>query len=63
MFLDPANLKDVQQVHALQDALKVSQQSPGAFEVPNWDPESLNKVRAAILQLGEMISDTRHRQL
>jgi len=43
----------------LQDALKVSQQRPGAFETPNWDEASLKKVRAALLQLGETISDTR----
>ena len=27
-----------QQVHALQDAIKVSQKSAGKFEMPNWDP-------------------------
>src|SRR6266478_1094930 len=59
MLLDPANPQDVQQVHALQDALKVSQQSPGTFEIPNWDQASLKKVHAALLQLGETISDTR----
>jgi hypothetical protein len=34
-LVDPASPQDVQQVHALQDALKVSQQSPGTFEIPN----------------------------
>jgi hypothetical protein len=60
MLVDPANPQDVQKVHALQDALKVSQQSPGTFEIPNWDEPSLKKVRAALLQLGETISDTKH---
>src|SRR5262249_10341980 len=32
-----ANPQDVQQVHAFQDALKVRQESPGTFEIPNWD--------------------------
>jgi hypothetical protein len=59
MLLDPANPQDVQQIHALQDALTASQQSPGKFEVPNWDQASLKKVHAALLQLGETISDTR----
>jgi hypothetical protein len=59
MLVDPANPQDVQQVHALQDALEVSQQSPGIFHIPNWDEASLKKVRAALLQLGETISDTR----
>jgi hypothetical protein len=58
-LVDPANPQDVQQVHALQDALKVSQQRPGTFEIPNWDEPSLKKVRAALLQLGETISDTK----
>jgi hypothetical protein len=34
----------VKRVHNLQDAIKVSQQSPGGFEVPNWDPASQKKV-------------------
>jgi hypothetical protein len=59
MLVDPANPQDVQQVHALQDALTVSQQSPGIFEIPNWDQASLKKVHTALLQLGETISDTR----
>jgi hypothetical protein len=59
MLVDPATPQDVLQVHALQDALTVSQQSPGTFEIPNWDQASLKKVRVALLQLGETISDTR----
>ena len=59
MLVDPASPQDVQQVHALQDALTASQQSPGTFEVPNWDEASLKKLRVALLQLGETISDTR----
>ena len=59
MLVDPTKPQDVQQVHALQDALTVSQQSRGTFEIPNWDEASLRKVRAALLQLGETISDTR----
>jgi len=58
-LFDPANPRDVQQVHALQDAVKVNQQSPGIFEVPKWGEASLKKMRAALLQLGETISDTR----
>ena len=59
MLVDPTNPQDVQQIHALQDALTASQQSPGTFEIPNWDQASLKKVHAALLQLGETISDTR----
>ena len=59
MLVDPANPQDIQQIHALQDSLTASQQSPGTFEIPNWDQASLKKVHAALLQLGETISDTR----
>ena len=59
MLVDPANPQDFQQIHALQDALTVSQQSPGTFEIPDWDQASLKKVHTALLQLGETISDTR----
>jgi len=60
MLVDPANPQDFQQIHTLQDALTVSQQSPGTFGIPNWDEASLKRVHAALLQLGETISDTRH---
>ncbi len=58
-LVDPADPKDVQQVHALQDAIKVSQSNPGRFEVPNWDPASQKKVRDALLILATTIPDFR----
>ena len=59
MLVDPANPQDVEQVRALQDALTANQQSPGTFEIPNWDQASLKKVQTALLQLGTTVSDTR----
>ena len=50
-LVDPADPKDVQQVHALQDALKASQKDIGKFEVPSWDQASQKKVRDALLVL------------
>jgi hypothetical protein len=50
-FVDPSNPKDVAAVHALQDAVKVSQAGTGKFEVPNWDAVSQKKVRDALLVL------------
>lgn len=58
-LLDFSNKEEIQQVHALQDAIKLSQDRPGTFEIPNWDEASLQKVKAALLQLGTTISDTR----
>jgi hypothetical protein len=50
-LVDPNDPKDVEQVHALQDAIKVSQKDTGKFEVPNWDQASQKKVRDALLVL------------
>lgn len=50
-LVDPNDTKDVENVHALQDAIKVSQKQVGKFEVPNWDEASRLKVRQALLSL------------
>jgi hypothetical protein len=57
-LIDPSDPKDVAQVHALQDALKVDQKSPGVFEVPSWDPVSQKKVREALITLASTVPDT-----
>lgn len=54
-FVNPADPADVKQVHTLQDAIKVSQKSPGSFEVPAWDQASQKKVRDALLVLATTI--------
>ena len=56
-LVDPADPKDIAEVHALQDAIKVSQKSPGKFEIPSWDPASQKKVRDALLVLGATLPD------
>jgi hypothetical protein len=58
-LVDASDEEEVRRVHALQDAIKVSQKSPGAFAIPNWDEASLKTVKTALLQLGTTISDTR----
>ncbi len=58
-LVDFSNKEDVRQVHALQDAIKFSQERPGTFEIPHWDEESLKKIKAALSQLGTTVSDTR----
>ncbi|MGC1295584.1 MAG: DUF1214 domain-containing protein [Alloacidobacterium sp.] len=50
----------MEQVHALQDAVKVSQKSPGSFEIPKWDPASQKKVTDALVVLGSTLPDWRH---
>jgi hypothetical protein len=57
-MVDAMDPKDVGQVNALQDAMKADQQSPGRFEVPNWDHASQKKVREALLVLASTLPDT-----
>ena len=54
---DPNNAEDLKKVHALQDAIKVTQKSAGKFEVPNWDSASQKKVRDALLVLQSTAPD------
>ena len=39
-FADPNDPKDLAQVHALQDSVKMSQQGTGTLDMPVYDPES-----------------------
>ncbi|WP_298872338.1 DUF1254 domain-containing protein [uncultured Bradyrhizobium sp.] len=50
-LVDPADPKDLDQVHALQDAIKAEQSTSGQFETPNWDQASQKQVRDALLAL------------
>jgi hypothetical protein len=56
-LVDPNDSKDLSQVHALQDAFKIAQNSAGTFETPNWDQPSQKMVRDALLVLGSTIPD------
>ena len=58
-LVDPADPNDMKQAQALQDAVKVSQKSPGKFEAPNWDQASQKKVREALLALNSTLPDLR----
>ncbi|MGE8358107.1 MAG: DUF1254 domain-containing protein, partial [Microvirgula sp.] len=56
-LVDPADRKDLERVHVLQNAIKVSQARAGKFVVPKWDPASQKKMRDALLVLGSTIPD------
>ncbi|NLS69510.1 DUF1254 domain-containing protein [Bradyrhizobium brasilense] len=59
-LVDPNDPKDVETVHALQDAIKISQKSPGKFEVPNWDQASQKRIRDALLVLNDYTGGFAH---
>ena len=58
-LVDFSSNEELQQIHALQDAVKFDQQRSGAFDIPNWDEAALKTMKAALLQLGATVSDTR----
>jgi hypothetical protein len=60
ILVNPADPEDLKQVHALQDAMTVTQPGgPGRFDVPHWDQVSQKKVRDALLALAETLPDTK----
>jgi hypothetical protein len=46
-FVDPTDASDLANVHALQDAILLSQTARGVFETPDWDHASLDRMRTA----------------
>lgn len=56
IFVDPTRAGDFEAVHRLQDAVMVDQPGgPGRFDKTDWDPVSQQKVRAALIALGETL--------
>jgi hypothetical protein len=59
ILVDPAAPKDVAAVRALQDAVKVQQESPGIFQTPTWDQAVQEKLRQSLLVLGATLPDSK----
>lgn len=59
ILADPNDPADMATTHRLQDAITVSQDNTGSFDVPRWDPVSQKKVTDALLELAQTIPDTR----
>ncbi|TCM19370.1 uncharacterized protein DUF1214 [Novosphingobium sp. PhB165] len=51
IFVDPKDPTDLARVHALQDAIEVTQARPGQFEIPSWNQESLTATRAQVRKM------------
>jgi hypothetical protein len=60
IFVDADDPKDVEAVHALQDAIRVEQPGgPGAFHIPNWDASTQVDVRAGLMVLADTLPDAK----
>ncbi|MFY9921059.1 MAG: DUF1254 domain-containing protein [Mycobacterium sp.] len=59
-LIDPNDPADSSAVHALQDAIAVTQDNPGSFDVPTWDPVSQKTVRDALVTLATTLPDSLH---
>jgi hypothetical protein len=57
-FVNPNSPEDLKAANDFQDRIAVNQNSPGTFSVPDWDQDSLSKVRKAILGLGPYVGDS-----
>lgn len=55
-LVDPTNPKDLEDVHQLQDGIKVNQKDAGKLELPNWDDATLKEIREALLVLSKHTS-------
>ncbi|MDH7795002.1 MULTISPECIES: DUF1254 domain-containing protein [unclassified Beijerinckia] len=58
-LVNPNDPKDLDEVHRLQDAIKVSQKETGKLDLPNWDEKSLTDIRNALLALSKHQSSFR----
>jgi hypothetical protein len=54
-FCDPNSPEDMRKAHALQDAIKVTQVSPGTLELPDWDQASLEATRKTLNELAAQL--------
>jgi hypothetical protein len=57
-FVDASNADDIKAANALQDRLTARQAGKGRLEVPDWDEESLSRLRNAINVLAATKTDT-----
>jgi hypothetical protein len=57
-FMDPNDKKDMKEAHRLQDAVVVEQADIGKFEVPSWNKEEVEQMRATISVVGGTVKDS-----
>ncbi|MEM1439516.1 MAG: DUF1214 domain-containing protein [Pseudomonadota bacterium] len=56
LFIDANDRRDIAEAHALQDAIRVEQTDAGQFEAPDWDRESMARIRGQLKQLAATLT-------
>lgn len=56
LFIDANDRRDIAAAHALQDAIRVEQSDAGQFDAPDWDRESLGRIRGQLKQLAATLT-------
>src|SRR5210317_2429604 len=57
-FADPNDEQDMQEAYRLQDAVVVEQADIGKLEVPDWNKEEVEQMRATINVVGATVTDS-----
>jgi len=57
-FMDPSSEEDMKAAHEVQNNVVTSQDDKGVFEIPNWNKESVEKMRATINVVGATAKDS-----
>ena len=55
-FVDPNDEAEIAGAHRMQDGISVSQSDVGSFDVPDWDNESLDRVRSLLNALSSGVT-------
>ena len=58
-FVDPNDQSDLENAHATQDMVKVSQKSIGSLDLPDWDKASLGSKRKELGEIANLLPDSR----
>ena len=57
-FMDPGSEADMKAAHQLQDKVVTSQADKGVFEIPNWNKEDVERMRATINVVGATVTES-----
>lgn len=57
-LVDATDPGDIDKANEIQDSITATQESPGTLDLPDWDKNSLDRVRDALVILGDTLVST-----